>query len=236
MHLYIISGILLIVPIVDFALAAPVQVQEKRQACPDTDMADIPEYMITVLGKRGGEIEEAGGEILRIENWFKTPESSAAAQGSKLSEPGHVSTGAVNAPAPNPGPSTESARLLTGEPLLSSVRPAWFHPDNKLKFPEGHGSSPNTGPSNPTKELETVNTRPSGSGSSTESASLSTGKPLLSSVRPAWFHPDNKFLEAHGPPPNTGPPNTGPPNPEKEPEMVNTRPPGPGPSTDPNRE
>jgi len=167
MHLYIVSGILLIVPIVNFALAAPVQVQEKRRACPDTDMADIPEYTITVLGKRGGEIEEVGNEILRVEDWFKAPESSAA-------------------------PLTESARLLTGEPLLSSVHSEWFHPDNK--FLEAHGPPPNTGPPNP-------------------------------------FHPDNKFLEAHGPQLNTGPP-----NPAKELEMVDTRPPGPGPSTDPNRE
>ena len=73
MRFYTAPGILLIVSIVDFALAAPVLVQEKRQA--STDMADIPKYPVNVLGRRG-EIEEVGGKY--IENWFTKPESSAA--------------------------------------------------------------------------------------------------------------------------------------------------------------
>jgi len=71
MHLYIVFGILLIVPIVDFSLAAPVLVQEKRQAF--ADMVHIPEYPVTVLRKRGG-IDELGD--MYIKDWFAKPEES----------------------------------------------------------------------------------------------------------------------------------------------------------------
>jgi hypothetical protein len=46
----IVSRILLILTIITFALAAPVLVQEKRQAC--VDAVHVPEDMITVLRKR----------------------------------------------------------------------------------------------------------------------------------------------------------------------------------------
>ena len=132
MHLYIVSGILLIVPIVDFALGAPVLVQEKRQAC--ADMTDIPAYPITLLGKRG-EIEETGGKY--VENWFLPAKESSVAHGSSgsaPSEPGHVSMSVMDTPAPNPGPSTESGHLLTPmrAPQSSTVYPEWFHSDNEL--------------------------------------------------------------------------------------------------------
>ena len=141
MNLYIISGILLIIPVVDIALAAPVLVQEKRQAC--ADVVDIPEYSLTVLGKRG-EIEEVGGKY--IENWFVLPkEESAAAHGSPSS-------------ASNPELSTESKDELAGmgapqpqpQPLLSPVHTTNIHPDNELLG--AHGSQPSTGPSNPSTE------------------------------------------------------------------------------------
>jgi hypothetical protein len=155
MRLYIVSGILLIIPIVDSALAAPVQVQQKRQAC--TDMADMPEYPVTVLPKRG-EIEEVGGKY--IENWFVLPKDSSVAHGassSAPSEPGHVSTGVMNAPAPNPGLSTESDHSLSGmeAPLTSPVYPTWFHPDNQLLG--AHAPPQNTVPSNPSTELNSEN-------------------------------------------------------------------------------
>jgi hypothetical protein len=49
----IISRILLILTVITFALAAPVLVQEKRQAC--GDKVHVPEDVITVLGKRTRE-------------------------------------------------------------------------------------------------------------------------------------------------------------------------------------
>ena len=189
MHLYRLSGILLIVPIVDFALAVPVKVQENRQARPD--MADILEYPISMLGKRG-KIEEVAGErvetlIPTIENYFGKPEVLSAAKGpssSAPSEAGHVST---NAPAPNPGPSTQPPYVMnTGlkGPLSSSMFPKWFHSDNMIL--DVHGSQPipaDSGhravteePSSPTREsptgsessFELVGGSPSGSVSSTD--------------------------------------------------------------------
>ena len=190
MHLYKLSGILLIVPIVDFALAVPVKVQENRQARPD--MAEIPEYPISMLGKRG-KIEEVAGDrvetlIPKIENYFGKPEeSSAAAEGPSSSAPpeaGHVST---NAPAPNPGPSTQPPYVMnTGlkGPLSSSMFPKWFHSDNAIL--DVHGSQPipaDSGhravteePPSPTRgsptgseaSFESVGGSPSGSVSSTD--------------------------------------------------------------------
>ena len=122
MHLYTVYGILLIVPIVDFALATPVLVQEKRQAC--DDMVGMATYPITVLEKRSG-IDEEGMDL--IENWIPKPienyipivksEEPPHIHGSSSStslEPAHVETNAINAP-------------LTG-----SVNPTYFHPDNEL--------------------------------------------------------------------------------------------------------
>jgi hypothetical protein len=51
----IVSRIILILSIIDFALAAPVLVQEKHQA--RVDVVHIPRDMITVLEKRGGAAE-----------------------------------------------------------------------------------------------------------------------------------------------------------------------------------
>jgi hypothetical protein len=50
---YPVSGILLILLIIDFALAVPVLVQENNQA--RVDVAHIPEEVMTVLEKRGGD-------------------------------------------------------------------------------------------------------------------------------------------------------------------------------------
>jgi hypothetical protein len=141
-----VFGILLIVPFVDFALAAPVLVQEKRQAC--ADMADTAEYPVSWLGKRGGtwgEIEEVGGKYL--ENWFVPPKEPLAAHGSSSSapsEPGHVSTSATNAPAPNPGPSTEPDHLSTGmqAPQSATAHAEWFPTDHGSMRP--HASQPNS--------------------------------------------------------------------------------------------
>jgi hypothetical protein len=52
---YIFTGILLILSIIGFALAAPVSVQEKRHTL--FDVAHIPKDVINVLGKRGMDLE-----------------------------------------------------------------------------------------------------------------------------------------------------------------------------------
>ncbi len=94
MHRYdIFTGILLILSIIDFTLAAPVSVQEIRQ--PHVDVEHMPKDVITVVKKRGGEeIEMVAEEIfhtLKSVNWGKpfaskppeaNPPSSTANPGS----------------------------------------------------------------------------------------------------------------------------------------------------------
>lgn len=167
MHTHIVCGILLIVPTVYFALAAPVLVQEKRQACADS--AEIAPYYLrpkTVLEKRViSEIEEVGGKY--IENWFKAPEKESAAHASSSSAsqegPSHESSDVnqplppipkVGSPAPRPDytQDTQSAQLLSGmhAPQSSTVLPIWFHPENGLL--EAHAAPPN-----PSTELDSNN-------------------------------------------------------------------------------
>ena len=81
----IVSGILLVLSIIDFALAAPVLVQEKRQA--HVDEMHIPKNVMTVLGKRAGEVE-------KVVEFFKT------ALGKLFDSSGsHASSDASSAPA-----------------------------------------------------------------------------------------------------------------------------------------
>ena len=101
----IVSGILLILSIIDFAFAAPVLLQEKHQA--RVDVVHIPKDVITVLGKR---MDEEEPEKL-LEKYFKTGkepvESSDTHASSSSAPPGpdHGSTNVVQAPASNPASS-----------------------------------------------------------------------------------------------------------------------------------
>jgi len=120
----IVSGILLILSTVDFALAAPVLVQEKRQAC--VDVVHIPRDVITVLGKRGGEeLENLAEEYLKA--LAKPAESSDAHASSGSVQPGPYrgSTNVMHVPGPNPASSTANPKIPN--PLIeppSSAPPA----------------------------------------------------------------------------------------------------------------
>ena len=71
----IVTGILLILSVIDFAFAAPVLVQEKRQA--SVDVVNTPRDAITVLGKRGNaELEKLLDEYFKAMG--KPAESSNA--------------------------------------------------------------------------------------------------------------------------------------------------------------
>ena len=100
----IFSGILLILSIIDFALAAPIPVQEKRQAC--VDVVHMPRDAITVLGQRGAEDLDKLASL--TEEYLKTsgkPVESSDAHGSSSSAPPGPdigSTNVVQAPVPNP--------------------------------------------------------------------------------------------------------------------------------------
>jgi hypothetical protein len=156
----VVSGILLILSIIDFAefaLAAPVLVQEKRQAC--VDMVHKPKDVITVLGKRGLEdIEKLVGDFFNT--GVKPIDSSDA----------HASSG--SAPhGPNPASSTANPGLQgawgeSGDPLPEdqwsykgddeSHEPTYYTPassvygsDHELTEADAHAPqpNPNSGPS-----------------------------------------------------------------------------------------
>jgi hypothetical protein len=117
----IVSGILLILSIIDFALAAPVLVQEKRQAC--VDVVHIPKDVIPVLGKRGDEeLEKLAAEYFKpLENPIES--SDAHASSSATPGPDHGSTNVVEVPAPNPASLTANP-----DPLMEPSRPSLTAP------------------------------------------------------------------------------------------------------------
>jgi hypothetical protein len=96
----IVSGILLVLPIINLALAAPVLVREKCRAC--VDVAYMP---MTALGERG-----TGEELEKLaeEGYLKTLGKPADSSGthatpsseSAPSKPDHGSTNVVQAPFP----------------------------------------------------------------------------------------------------------------------------------------
>ena len=95
MHRYdVISGIIFILSIVDFALAAPVLVQEKRQA--SADVVHIPKNLVSVLGKRGGEgLDELLEEYL---NLIRSPFDTLDGHASSSSTPNPVLSTAYSDP------------------------------------------------------------------------------------------------------------------------------------------
>jgi hypothetical protein len=113
----IVSGILLILSIIDFALAAPVLVQEKRQA--SVDVVQIPEDVITVLGKRGDKWLEK-----LVDNYLKeTDESSGAhvSTDSESSESGSASSESGSASSKSGSASSGSASYESGSALSGSA-------------------------------------------------------------------------------------------------------------------
>jgi hypothetical protein len=139
----IISGILLILSIIDFALPAPVLVQEKRQE--RVDVVHIPKDVITVLGRRGREDELEKlwegyfDNLVNLEESGNLESPSSHSSSSSPSEPDHGSTNVVQAPAPNPLSST------------ANPDPAWdfmpsYKDDYELNWPHytptssGYGS------------------------------------------------------------------------------------------------
>jgi hypothetical protein len=201
MRLYdLISGILLILPTIDFAVAMPVPAQEKRQ--PSVDMELIPTDTITMLEKRGDEfnleelsrliLEDGQNPDLAHENPFARPKESSAAGPSSSLPPLKPLHGWTNVKKKLPSipedPVGEDEAMEEDEPGQSS--PASSTMSDADPKSVGVHSLPNPGPS-------------------TESDHLLTGMdaPLSSPVYPAWFHPDHRLMGAHAPQPNVGPSN-----------------------------
>ncbi len=87
----VVSRIFLILSTINFVIAAPVLVQDKRQAC--LDVVHNPEGAITVLGGRGGDEVEL---VEFFDKLLTKPESS----GSAPSNPDHGVTNVVDGPPP----------------------------------------------------------------------------------------------------------------------------------------
>jgi len=74
MHLYNIVSWILPLPIIDFAVAAPVLAQERLQV--HVDVGHILKDAMTTLGKRGGELDKMFHDIFgNTEDHFVRPDS-----------------------------------------------------------------------------------------------------------------------------------------------------------------
>ena len=146
----IIFAILLILSVIEFALAAPVQVQEKGQAWVDVD--HIPRDMMTVLRKRGSDDMEKLVEAL-FGTWDKPVESSDAhaLSSSAPPVPDHGSMNDVEAPVPNsassptnPEPLMEPLTLSDGtDTLMDELLGTW---DKPVESSDAHASSSSAPP------------------------------------------------------------------------------------------
>ena len=124
---YIASGILLILSIIDFAVAAPVgiPVQEKLQV--GVDVLRLPEDATTMLGKRGDDLRDLFG-ILRghfgnLEDLVINPGPPRGPLGPadwptdvKKPPPSTPEEPSVPSPPPSPASSTESGNKLAAPP------------------------------------------------------------------------------------------------------------------------
>jgi len=144
----LVTGILLILSIIDFALAAPVLVQEKRKA--GVDVVHIPKDGITVLGKRvGEELAKVTEELLKNGEKLEVSAGAHASSSSAPPEPEHGSTNVAQAPEPNPAPSTTNSGPLM-EPQSSapeSTTSAKHNSDDELSGAVAPEVNPNPKPS-----------------------------------------------------------------------------------------
>ena len=149
----ILSGILLILSIIDFALAAPVLVQEKRQAYVDVVYIPQTKDVISVLGKRGITADDLLDEFYRAVDDHSESSKAHASSSSVPSGPDHGSMSVVQALPPNPALSTPNPN-----PLMRPSGPS--RPDHA----SGSTSVVQTPPPNPASSTPNPNLlmRPSG--------------------------------------------------------------------------
>ena len=133
----IVSGILLVLPIIDFAAAAPALVVEKRQA--GVDVALIPEDAVTVLGKRAGT-EELGNLLEKFKVLDFDEGLAEVEPGAKRLKPNPNSRpsnqGPSNQGPSNPGPSNQGPSN-PGPPSGSSNPPGSSNPGLSNQWPSG---------------------------------------------------------------------------------------------------
>ena len=139
----IISGILLILPIIDLAVAAPVLVQEKCQAC--ADVVHIHRNVVTVLGKRG--VEEELEKFMK--GFFEAKKNPPAASSGAHSSTGASSSSAPDAASPPESPTPFPVFEVTELPSTSgssshssdSETFEWLFDENEVHEP-GHAPTP----------------------------------------------------------------------------------------------
>ena len=181
----ILSGILVILSIIGFALAAPIPVQEKRQAY--IDVVHIPRDAITVSAKRGNEdLDFARLALEYFKKMQKPVESSDAPASSGLAPlgPDHESTNVVQAAVPNPASSDAHASS-------SSAPPGPYYESTNV----AQGPAPN--PASSTANPDTLMKPSSPSSSSTGSSDLSDSEYL------DMLYEFDGLPAPHSPQPNT---------------------------------
>jgi hypothetical protein len=138
----IVSGILLILSIIDFALAAPLLGQEERQEY--ADMVHIPNDVRTALGKRWeGDLEKLGEGYLKTLGKPEESSTALASSSSVPSGPDHGSTNVAQPPVSNPASSTANPEPSSCSPskrgLGSCMSTAWGYVVSA--FTEDYGMS-----------------------------------------------------------------------------------------------
>jgi hypothetical protein len=119
MHQYHITfGILLILPIIDIAVAAPVLVQEKLQ--PGVDVVHKSGDAMTMLGKRAGELEDLFRELFGDTSRSSSRPPSPADGWADLKK-----SPSPNPEEPSPAPSSPAPSSITNTgPLMESSSPS----------------------------------------------------------------------------------------------------------------
>ena len=147
---FIVSGILLIFPIIDFAVTAPVLVQEKPRA--GLDVAHTPEDVIPVFGKRTDEWSELWLDFLRSD--LAKPEGSSAARPSSYhqssssppSGPADGSTGVAQSPPSIPEGPPPVSSLGYVPPNPGSLKESEYEPVEWEASPPPSGPALSTAP------------------------------------------------------------------------------------------
>ena len=144
---YIVSGILLILPI-NFVVAAPMLAQERLEA--DVDVAHMPEDAMTMLGKRAGEFDT--GKLFQElfgdteSESFAIPEETATlpSSSSQPSESGPAG-GSMTVEKPQPsisvGPSQVSSPDRAPQSAYGGLKKLWltkWQNKNIIDHPESH--------------------------------------------------------------------------------------------------
>lgn len=161
-YYYIVSGILFILPIIDFAVAAPAPVREKRRT--DVNVVNIPEHTINMLGKRGDQFNELWLKFLKSEGHLANPVESAPRpslpsgilrqplpEEPVVSGPGHTPPSQGSLVVPNPAhapPTAPSPELPSADRGLTAVHaPSNAGPstvsDKDMGVPPSQGPDPN---------------------------------------------------------------------------------------------